>query len=75
MRRAPSDGGDAEQTSILAKHLFDRTIQATALSYPVVPKGQEEIRFQVSAAHTEEDIDYVLQVLADAATADNRRGQ
>jgi glycine C-acetyltransferase len=30
----------------------------------VVPKGDEEIRFQVNADHTEVDIDGVLEVLA-----------
>jgi glycine C-acetyltransferase len=29
----------------------------------VVPKGDEEIRFQVNADHTELDIDVVLEVL------------
>ena len=36
---------------------------ATGLNYPVVPKGDEEIRFQISAEHTKDDIDYVLKVL------------
>ena len=34
------------------------------LTYPVVPKGDEEIRFQISADHTRADIDAVLDVLA-----------
>lgn len=38
-------------------------ILATGLNFPVVPKGDEEIRFQVSAEHTQADIDYVLDVL------------
>ncbi|MBT9437721.1 MAG: pyridoxal phosphate-dependent aminotransferase family protein, partial [Desulfobacterales bacterium] len=38
-------------------------ILATGLNYPVVPKGDEEIRFQIAADHTEKDIDYVLEVL------------
>ena len=39
-------------------------ILATGLNYPVVPRGDEEIRFQVSADHTEADIDEALGVLA-----------
>jgi glycine C-acetyltransferase len=31
-------------------------ILATGLNYPVVPKGDEEIRFQISADHTAADI-------------------
>jgi len=30
----------------------------------VVPKGDEEIRFQISADHTASDIDYALDVLS-----------
>jgi glycine C-acetyltransferase len=33
----------------------------TGLTYPVVPRGDEEIRAQVNADHTEGDIDYVLE--------------
>ena len=54
---------DTERTSALVAHLFDNGILATGLNYPVVPKGDEEIRFQVNADHTELDIDLVLEVL------------
>jgi glycine C-acetyltransferase len=55
--------GDTEKTSKLVNHLFENGILATGLNFPVVPKGDEEIRFQVSANHTEKDIDYLLEVL------------
>jgi glycine C-acetyltransferase len=35
----------------------------------VVPRGDEEIRFQVNADHTERDIDEVLDVLSRFAGA------
>ncbi len=54
---------DTEKTSALVAHLFDNGILATGLNYPVVPKGDEEIRFQVNADHTQPDIDYALEVL------------
>lgn len=54
---------DTEKTSKLVKHLFENGILATGLNFPVVPKGDEEIRFQVSSNHTEGDIDYLLGVL------------
>jgi glycine C-acetyltransferase len=44
-------------------HLRKHGILATGLNYPVVPKGDEEIRFQISADHTMQDIDDVLAVL------------
>jgi len=54
---------DTQKTTELVKHLFNNGILATGLNYPVVPKGDEEIRFQIAADHTENDIDYVLDVL------------
>ncbi|MEO8359660.1 MAG: pyridoxal phosphate-dependent aminotransferase family protein [Vicinamibacteria bacterium] len=54
---------DTPKTQALVKHLFANGILATGLSYPVVPKGDEEIRFQVSADHTAKDIDTVLKAL------------
>ena len=54
---------DTKRTSELVQYLAEHGILATGLNYPVVPKGDEEIRFQVSAEHTEYDIDYVLEIL------------
>jgi len=54
---------DTQKTIELVEYLFDNGILATGLNYPVVPKGDEEIRFQISADQTENDIDYVLDVL------------
>ena len=56
---------DTSKTAQLVKHLFDKGILATGLNYPVVPKCDEEIRFQVSASHTAGDIDYLLATLND----------
>lgn len=55
---------DTARTSALVVHLRANGVLATGLNYPVVPKGDEEIRFQVSAEHTPADIDEVLAVLA-----------
>ncbi|MEE8499474.1 MAG: aminotransferase class I/II-fold pyridoxal phosphate-dependent enzyme, partial [Kiloniellales bacterium] len=55
---------DTQRTSALVAHLRDNGILATGLNFPVVPRGDEEIRFQVSADHTEADIDEALGVLA-----------
>jgi len=55
---------DTARTSALVAHLRREGILATGLNYPVVPKGDEEIRFQISAEHTTADIDSALQVLA-----------
>ena len=55
---------DTAQTAALVRHLRAGGVLATGLNYPVVPKGDEEIRFQVSADHTSADIDEALDVLA-----------
>ena len=55
---------DTARTAALVRHLFNNGVLATGLNYPVVPKGDEEIRFQVSADHTAHDIDSTLEVLA-----------
>jgi glycine C-acetyltransferase len=54
---------DTARTRRIVDHLFENGVLATGLAYPVVPKGDEEIRFQVNADHTEADIDRVLEVL------------
>jgi glycine C-acetyltransferase len=56
---------DTSKTAALVDHLFESGILATGLNYPVVPKGDEEIRFQVNADHTVADIEYALEVLRD----------
>ena len=57
---------DTGETRRLVATLYDAGVLATGLAYPVVPRGDEEIRLQVNADHTEADIDQVLTVLAAA---------
>jgi glycine C-acetyltransferase len=52
-----------EKTAALVEYLFAQNILVTGLKYPVVPKGEEEIRLQVSANQTEKDIDYLAEKL------------
>ena len=55
---------DTGRTAQLIDSLFSHRILATGIKFPVVPRGDEEIRFQVNADHTENDIDYLLEVLS-----------
>jgi glycine C-acetyltransferase len=57
---------DTAKTQTLVAHLFREGVLATGLAYPVVPKGDEEIRFQISADHTPVDIDAALAAIASA---------
>jgi glycine C-acetyltransferase len=54
---------DTARTAAMVAHLRHEGILATGLNYPVVPKGDEEIRFQISADHTEADIDAALEAI------------
>ena len=56
---------ETERTAALVDHLFENGVLATGLNFPVVPKGSEEIRFQVNADHVTGDLAYVLTVLGD----------
>ena len=58
---------DTGKTRALVAHLYTNGVLATGLAYPVVPKGDEEIRFQINADHKEGDVDRVLEVLANFA--------
>ena len=54
---------DTARTRDLVRYLRERGVLVTGLTHPVVPKGDEEIRAQVNADHTESDIDHVLGLL------------
>ena len=54
---------DTGKTKDLVRYLYDHGVLVTGLAYPVVPRGDEEIRAQVNADHTEADIDHVLGLL------------
>ncbi|MCG6957552.1 MAG: aminotransferase class I/II-fold pyridoxal phosphate-dependent enzyme [Gemmatimonadetes bacterium] len=54
---------DTGKTRDLVRYLFDNGVLVTGLAYPVVPRGDEEIRTQINADHTEGDIDHVLDLL------------
>ena len=60
---------DTAETRRLVAALFDAGILATGLAFPVVPRGDESIRFQINADHTATGIDQVLTALADARAA------
>jgi glycine C-acetyltransferase len=56
--------GDARLASELAKGLLDEGIYVIGFSFPVVPKGQARIRVQLSAQHTDEQIDRAVGAFA-----------
>jgi len=52
-----------DKVRAMVQGLFERGILAVGLTFPVVPRGDETIRFQINAAHTEADIGEVLDAL------------
>jgi len=59
--------GDAKLAVEMARRLLDHGIYVIGFSYPVVPKGQARIRVQLSAAHSDEDIDRAIEAFAAVA--------
>ncbi|WP_293911246.1 aminotransferase class I/II-fold pyridoxal phosphate-dependent enzyme [Deinococcus sp.] len=55
---------NTQRTRQTVARLYEAGILATGLTFPVVPRGDESIRFQVNADQTEGDIDTVLGALA-----------
>ncbi|WP_147918910.1 glycine C-acetyltransferase [Ruania zhangjianzhongii] len=49
--------GDAALATQIADAMLAHGVYVTAFSYPVVPRGQARIRVQLSAAHSEDDIE------------------
>ena len=52
--------GDPVKTRALVDFLFSKNFLVTNISYPVVPKGADEIRVQLSASHQKQDIDALI---------------
>ena len=56
--------GDARLASELAKGLLDEGIYVIGFSFPVVPKGEARIRVQLSAQHTDAQVDRAVGAFA-----------
>ncbi|MBA2538574.1 MAG: glycine C-acetyltransferase [Deltaproteobacteria bacterium] len=52
--------GDAKLAGDMAQRLLGHGIYVIGFSFPVVPKGQARIRVQLSAAHSEADVDRAI---------------
>ncbi|CAJ0569634.1 unnamed protein product, partial [Mesorhabditis spiculigera] len=57
---APVLLGDARIASTMADEMLKEGIYVIGFSYPVVPKGQARIRVQLSAAHTDKQVDHAV---------------
>lgn len=57
--------GDAMVASRLAQMLLNKGVYVVAFSYPVVPEGKARIRCQISAVHTQEDLEFAVAKFAE----------
>ena len=57
--------GDANIAQDMSKKLLERGIYAIGFFFPVVPKGKARIRTQISAAHTENDLNKAIKAFAE----------
>ena len=57
--------GDAVVAQRMSQKLLERGIYAIGFFYPVVPKGKARIRTQISAAHTQDDLDKAIAAFAE----------
>lgn len=58
--------GDAALSQKMSDRLLELGVYAMGFFYPVVPKDQARIRTQISAAHTEEQLDRAIDAFATA---------
>lgn len=59
--------GDPTKTKQLSTLLLEKGFLVTSINYPVVPKGRDEIRIQISALHTHEDIQEFVRIASGVA--------
>ncbi|MFH0921358.1 MAG: glycine C-acetyltransferase [Fibrobacterota bacterium] len=56
--------GDAKIAQRMAAQLLDKGVYVVGFSFPVVPQGAARIRTQLSAAHSQEDLDFAAKMFA-----------
>jgi glycine C-acetyltransferase len=56
--------GDATLAQRFAEAMLQRGVYVIGFFYPVVPQGKARIRTQVSAAHSQADLDFALEAFA-----------
>ena len=52
---------DAKIANEFARRMLEKGVYVVGFCYPVVPKGRDRIRTQISAGHSKEDLDFAVQ--------------
>ncbi|MCG7535155.1 amino acid adenylation domain-containing protein [Pseudoalteromonas sp. OOF1S-7] len=58
--------GDKDKLYAIVQRLYEKGVQASAVTYPIVETGRGRLRFICSAAHTKHDVDVTLVALQEA---------
>ncbi len=66
---APVMFGDAALAARIADEMLARGVYVIAFSFPVVPRGKARIRVQLSAAHSEADVETCVNAFVAARSA------
>ena len=56
---------DPKTAHEFARRMLQKGVYVVAFCYPVVPKGKDRIRTQISAGHTREDLDFAVKCFAE----------
>jgi glycine C-acetyltransferase len=56
--------GDAALATRMADAMLAKGVYVIGFSYPVVPQGKARIRTQISAAHSQEDLEFAMRAFA-----------
>lgn len=57
---------DPRTAQEFARRMLEKGVYVVGFCYPVVPKGRDRIRTQISAGHTKEDLDLAVRCFAEA---------
>ena len=52
---------DPKVAGEFARRMLEKGVYVVSFCYPVVPKGRDRIRTQISAGHTKEDLDFAVK--------------
>ncbi|MCI2058924.1 MAG: glycine C-acetyltransferase [Oscillibacter sp.] len=52
---------DPKTAQEFARRMLEKGVYVIGFCYPVVPKGKDRIRTQISAGHTKEDLDFAIK--------------
>ena len=56
---------DPKVANEFAARMLEKGVYVVGFCYPVVPKGRDRVRTQISAAHTREDLDFAVRCFAE----------